>query len=123
MWSDVITVLAKSNYQDPVLTHHLSGAALSYWVKAIYIDQRNAAVGHGQPTLQHPTVSRIVGTGSSAQVVVDDCVDMRPWQMVTSDGTPVDPTADGRHKLEVLVLQSGGAWKIDQFAFSAEGTC
>ncbi|WP_194909575.1 hypothetical protein [Catenulispora rubra] len=123
MWSDVIGVLAKSNYQDPVLTHHLSGAALSYWVKAIYIDQRNAAVGQGQPTLQHPTVTRIVGTGASAQVVLDDCVDMKPWRMVASDGTPVDPTADGRHKVEVLVLQSGGAWKIDQFAFSAEGTC
>lgn len=123
MWKDVVAVEATMDYHNPQLVDHLSGQALSYYEKSIYLNHQNGTVAVGEPKLLHPAVSRIVGSGDAAQVVVDDCADLSSWRLHTTDGTPAGTDAGGRHKVEVLVLRSGGAWKVDQFAFSAEGTC
>lgn len=123
MWKDVVAVEATMDYHNPQLVDHLSGQALSYYEKSIYLNHQNGTVAVGEPKLLHPAVSRIVGSGDAAQVVVDDCADLSSWRLHTTDGTPAGTDAGGRHKVEVLVLRSGGVWKVDQFAFSAEGTC
>lgn len=123
MWKDVVAVEATMDYHNPQLVNHLSGQALSYYEKSIYLNHQNGTVAVGEPKLLHPAVSRIVGSGEAAQVVVDDCADLSSWRLHTTDGTPAGTDAGGRHKVEVLVLRSGGVWKVDQFAFSAEGTC
>ena len=124
LWSDVVTVQETMNDQDPRLADHMTGQAISYFVKAIHVNRLNGYVAKGAPKLLSPTVGEVVGSGSSTQVVVNDCVDDSSDQLYTTDGTKVQGgNSTGRHKTQVLVIQSGGVWKASQFAYSRVGTC
>lgn len=125
MWADVIKVQATMNDQDLTLTHHLTSGALTYFHSATHINRLNGYVSaKGEPTLLHPTVKQIVGSGDSAKVLVEDCVDQSSYKLYTSDGTMVSPSSDGHHDVQALVeRQSDGSLKVTTFVMNAGGTC
>lgn len=124
MWADVVSVEQTMNDQNLRLTDHLTGAALSYFQRAIHTNKLDGYVAKGEPTLLSPAVKEITGTGDSAQLLVQDCVDENPFKLYTSDGTPVTASANGRHMTQALVTrQSDGSLKISAFVFNPAGSC
>jgi hypothetical protein len=124
MWADVVKVEATMNDQDMTLTDHLTSGALAYFQKAIHVNRLDGYVAKGQPTLLHPTVKQVVGSGDQAKVLIEDCVDQAPFRLYTTDGTLVSSTPDGRHMTQALVeRQPDGALKVTSFVFNAAGTC
>jgi len=66
----------------------------------------------------------VVGAGNSAKVLVEDCVDQSTYKLITTDGTPVSTTPDGRHMAQALVeRQPDGSLKVTTFVLNAAGTC
>jgi hypothetical protein len=125
MWADVVRVQATMNDQDASLGDHLTGDALTYFHSATHINRLNGYVSaKGEPTLLHPTAKQIVGSGNSAKVLVEDCVDQSSYKLYTSDGTMVSPSSDGHHDAQALVeRQSDGSLKVTTFVLNAAGTC
>lgn len=123
MWADVVKVQETMNDQDPTLASHLSGGALSYFDKAIHVNKLNGYVAKGEPNLLHPTAKQIIGSGDSAQVLVEDCTDFNAYHLYTTDGTVVSTDPGGRHLTQALVERTDGVLKVSAFAFSAAGTC
>jgi hypothetical protein len=124
MWADLVTVEQTMNDQNLLLTDHLTGAALSYFQRAIHTNKLDGYVAKGEPTLLHPAVKEITGSGDSAQALVQDCVDEDPFKLFTSDGTLVTASANGRHMTQALVTrQSDGSLKVAAFVFNPAGSC
>src|SRR5579862_9494096 len=69
-WVAVESVPSKSDYQSPVLAHHMAGQALSSATESIYVNTSvKGAVSKGVPVL-HPAIGELVPAGSPTQVVV-----------------------------------------------------
>lgn len=125
MWADVVKVQATMNDQDTTLSDHLVGDALTYFHGATHINRMNGYVSaKGEPKLLHPAVTKIVGSGSSLQILVTDCVDDSGYNKYTSDGTLVtDNDPGGRRFTQALVVPVGSGYKVSQIAYSRAGTC
>lgn len=124
MWADVVMIQSTMNDQDTSLTDHLTGDALTYFHQAIHLNHLDGYVAKGEPQLLHPVVTQIVGSGSSAQTLVTDCVNDAAYNLYTSDGTLVkDNDPGGRRQTQALVVESGSVLKVSQFAYSRAGTC
>ncbi|WP_194896879.1 hypothetical protein [Catenulispora pinisilvae] len=124
MWADVVKVQATMNDRDLTLTDHLTGGALTYFHQAIYLNKQNGYVAKGEPKLLHPTATEITGSGDSAKVLVEDCMDDTSYNLYTADSTLVTGgQPNGRHKTQALVETTGGVLKVSAFALSAAGTC
>ncbi|MBL7489721.1 hypothetical protein I6A60_29325 [Frankia sp. AgB1.9] len=122
MWADWVAVAATSDYQDPRLAQHLSGAAFSMVYKAVYLNKSQGLVGRGQPTLS-PRVTAATPADNPTRITVIDCTDDSQWLRYTLDGKPKDDTPGGRHLTEALLLQNAGVWKVDQLLIQEIGTC
>jgi hypothetical protein len=124
LWADVVKVELTMNDQDPTLANHLTGGALSFFQQAIHINKLDGYVAKGGPKLLHPTAKQIIGSGDTAKVLVEDCVDDSGFNLYTTDGTFVhNGHPGGRRLTQALVENSGGVLKASAFAFSAPGTC
>ncbi|GAA2063701.1 hypothetical protein GCM10009839_88840 [Catenulispora yoronensis] len=125
MWADVVKVQATMNDNDLTLSHHLVGDALTYFHSATHINRLNGYVSaKGEPKLLDPVVTHVVGSGSSVQIVVTDCVDDSGYTKYTSDGTKVnDGDPGGRRFTQALVVPVDGGYKVKTFAYSRTGTC
>lgn len=125
MWADVVKVQATMNDQDVTLSDHLTGEALTYFHGATHINRLNGYVSaKGEPKLLHPAVTKIVGSGSSLQILVTDCVDDSGYTKYTSDGTLVtDDDPGGRRFTQALVVPVASGYKVSQIAYSRAGTC
>lgn len=121
---DVVKVEATMNDQDTTLANHLAGGALSFFQQAIHINKLDGYVAKGEPKLLHPIVKQIIGSGDSAKVLVEDCVDDSGFNLYTTDGTFVhNGHPGGRRLTQALVEPVGGVLKASAFAYSAPGTC
>ncbi|NUP46292.1 MAG: hypothetical protein HOW97_03100 [Catenulispora sp.] len=124
MWADVVKVQATMNDHDLTLTDHLTGGALTYFHQAIYLNKQNGYVAKGEPKLLHPTATEVIGSGDSAKVLVEDCMDDTAYNLYTTDSTLVPGgQPNGRHKTKALVETTGGVLKVSGFELSAAGTC
>ncbi|MFL6115211.1 MAG: hypothetical protein ACJ786_28255 [Catenulispora sp.] len=124
MWADVVKVQVTMNDRDLTLTDHLTGGALTYFHQAIYLNKQKGYVAKGEPKLLRPEAKEVIGSGDSAKVLVEDCVDDTAYNLYTTDSTLVPGgQPNGLHKTQALVEKTGGVLKVSAFAFSAAGTC
>lgn len=116
------TAGATSDYQSPVLADHMSGDALSFVTRTMYINKTKGAVTKGRPELS-PTVGQMVPANAPTQIVINDCIREQSWLLYTTDGHLFDNVPGGNHKSQALVKYSAGAWKVDQLLIQPVGTC
>jgi hypothetical protein len=121
MMTDWTAVSKTSNYQDPTLTRHTSGAALSKLVRTVAAAQAAGVVSKGQP-VDNPRVVKLTPPGLPTEAILTDCADDAAWLQFKNDGTQI-PGVGGRHAVDVQVDDIAGVWKVTKFAFHAVGTC
>lgn len=121
MMADWTTVSKTSNYQDPTLTRHTSGDALSKLVRTVAAAQAAGVVSRGQP-IDHPRVVKLTPPAAPTEAILADCADDSAWLQYKTDGTQI-PGVGGRHAVDVKVDDIDGLWKVTKFAFHDVGTC
>ena len=121
MMADWTAVSKTSNYQDPTLTRHTSGAALSKLVRTVAAAQAVGVVSKGQP-VDSPRVVKLTPLGAPTEAILADCADASGWLQFRNDGSPI-PGVGGRHAVDVQVDDIAGVWKVTKFAFHPAGTC
>jgi len=121
MMADWTAVSKTSNYQDPTLTRHTSGAALSQLVRTVAAAQAEGVVSKGQP-VDSPRVVKLTPAGAPTEAILADCADGTSWLQYRTDGTQV-PGVGGRHEADVQVDDIDGVWKVTKFVFHPAGTC
>lgn len=122
MIADWVEVAKTSNYQDPTLTRHTSGAALSRLIRIVAAAQAAGVVSKGQPTGTAKVV-QLTPPDAPTQAVVVACADDTNWLEYRTDGTLLPGGPGGRHHVEVQVQNIDGAWKVTKFNFQPVGTC
>lgn len=122
MWDDWVAISTTSDYQNPRLTRHVSGQALSTIYRAVYIDRHKGLVARGKPTFS-PRVSALSPTATPNRATIDDCADDSKWLHYTTAGMIEDDIPGGRHRVQALVLKMTGEWKVDKLVIQAVGTC
>ena len=123
MVADWVSAALTSNYQDPALAHHASGSALTYMTQQLFIQQSQKSVGKGTPRLLNISFGQMIPPADPTEVVINSCFDDSAWLQYTHDGELFNDVPGGRHQTQVLVVESNGVWKVDQFAFNKVGTC
>ena len=112
-----------ANYQDPALAHHMSGSALSQVTRHLYVEKTEGAVVRGTPQLLDVAFGQMVPASSPTEVVINSCLDTSSWLEYTTDGHLYNNVPGGKRKTQVLVVSRNNAWKVDQLAMNAVGTC
>jgi len=110
-----------SNYQDPTLTRHTSGDALSKLVRTVAAAQAAGVVSRGQP-VDNARVVKLTPQGAPTEAILADCADASAWLQFRNDGTQI-PGIGGRHAVDVQVDDIDGVWKVSKFVFHPAGTC
>ncbi|WP_238435839.1 MULTISPECIES: hypothetical protein [unclassified Frankia] len=122
MFEDWIAVSATSDYQDPRLTEHVSGRALSLLYESVYLDKEHGVVVKGRPVLA-PRVTALGPEPDPSRATIVDCADDTDWLDYRLDGQLEDETPGGRHFVQALALRTADVWKIDQLVIKDRGTC
>ncbi|WP_239338562.1 hypothetical protein [Frankia sp. CiP3] len=122
MWADWVAVAETSDYQNPRLTAHVSGEALSLIYKAVYANKRDGLVTRGTPTFS-PWVSALTPTDDPNRATVVDCADDGGWLHYRLDGRLEDQIPGGRHHVQALAVETSGTWKIDVLVIDKVGSC
>ncbi len=122
MWDDWVAIASTSDYQNPRLTRHVSGQALSTIYRAVYLDRHKGLVTQGRPTFS-PRIAALSPEGDPDRATVDDCADDSGWLHYKADGKIEDNIPGGRHRLQALVLKKVGTWKVDRLVIQPVGTC
>jgi hypothetical protein len=122
MWEDWIAMAATSDYQNPRLSQHTSGRALSLIYRGIYVNKRNGVVSRGRPILS-PRVTAATPAGNPDRATIVDCADSTNWLNYRPDGQLQDRTPGGHRFIQSLAVKRNGGWKIDQLVVQAIGTC
>jgi hypothetical protein len=123
MISDWVQAALTSNYQDPILSDHMSGSALSQITGHLFIEQTEKVVVRGTPQLLDITYGQMVPASNPTEVLINSCFDAKSWLEYTTDGHLYNDVPGGRHKAQALVTDQGGTWKVDQYASQPVGTC
>ncbi|MBS2547456.1 hypothetical protein KGQ19_11290 [Catenulispora sp. NL8] len=121
MMADWTAVSKTSNYQDPILTRHTSGDALSKLVRTVAAAQAAGVVSKGRPA-DSPRVVKLTPQGTPTEAILADCADASTWLQFKTDGTQI-PGVGGRHAVDVQVDDIDGVWKVSKFVFHPAGTC
>jgi hypothetical protein len=122
MWTDWVAVAATSDYQNPRLIQHASGAASALIYKSVYLNKSHGVVTLGQPSFA-PYVSAATPEENPNRVTIADCADDSKWLNYTTAGKLQDDVPGGRHFVQSLLLLESGIWKVDQLAIHPVGTC
>ncbi|WP_232425294.1 hypothetical protein [Pseudofrankia inefficax] len=122
MFEDWIAVSATSDYQNPRLTEHVSGRALSLLYQSVYLDKQHGLVVKGRPVLV-PSVTALGPEPDPSRATIVDCADDTNWLDYRLDGQLQDDTPGGRHFVQALALRTDSTWKIDQLVIKDRGTC
>ncbi|WP_242419252.1 MULTISPECIES: hypothetical protein [Frankia] len=123
MWEDWVAIAATSDYQNPRLTRHVSGRALSTIYRAVAADRHRGLVSHGTPTFS-PRVSAFSPSDDPTRVTIDDCADASTWlHYDNASGKLEDDVPGGRHRVQALALRTAGVWKVDELVIQPVGTC
>jgi hypothetical protein len=123
MVTDWVSAALTSNYQDPALAHHASGAALTYMTQQLFIQQTQKSVGKGTPRLLDIAFRQMTPAADPTQVVINSCFDDSAWLQYTTDGELFNDVPGGRHQAQVLVVENNGVWKVNQLVLDKVGTC
>jgi hypothetical protein len=122
MWEDWIAVAATSDYQNPRLTQHVSGKALSLLYRSVYVNKRDGVVARGRPTFSGK-VSAAEPADNPDRVTVQDCSDGSRWLNYKPNGQLQDSSPGGRHFVQALVTKTSGVWKVNILVLQPVGTC
>jgi hypothetical protein len=122
MWEDWIAVAATSDYQNPMLTRHVSGEALSLIYRSVYANKRDGLVARGRPTFSG-RVSAAEPAEDPDRVTVKDCSDGSRWLNYKLNGQLQNTTPGGRHSVQALVVKNTGTWKVNVLVIQPVGTC
>lgn len=124
MWEDYATAAETSNWQDPQLSQHATGIALTNITRGLYTAKTNGRVSRGRPKLD-PQVSSVEPADAPSKVVIADCGDSTDWIQVRADtGEPVDDAPGGRRQINAVVeKQTDGVWRVSDFGVHEVGSC
>ncbi|WP_131767955.1 hypothetical protein [Candidatus Protofrankia californiensis] len=122
MWEDWIAMAATGDYQNPRLTQHASGEALSLIYRSVYANKRDGLVARGRPTFSG-SISAAEPADNPGRITIKDCSDGSRWLNYTLDGKLHDTEPGGRHFVQALVVKKAGDWKVDVLVIQAIGTC
>jgi len=121
MMADWTAVSRTSNYQDPTLTQHVSGAALSRLVRIVAAAQAAGVVSKGQP-IDNARVVQLIPPNAPTEALLADCADGTAWVQYKVDGTRV-PGVGGHYRVDATADDINGAWKITKFAVQVADKC
>lgn len=121
MMADWTAVSKTSNYQDPILTQHVSGAALSRLVRIVAAAQAAGVVSKGQP-VDNARVVQLIPPNAPAEAILVDCADGTSWLQYKTDGTRI-PGVGGRYRVDATADDVNGSWKITKFAVHVADKC
>jgi hypothetical protein len=122
MWEDWIAMAATGDYQNPRLSQHTSGRALSLIYRGVYANRRDGVVAKGRPVLT-PHVTATSPPDNPDRITVLDCADTTNWLNYRPNGQLEDNIPGGRRRVQALVLKKGGVWKVDVLVVQPVGTC
>jgi hypothetical protein len=124
MWEDYAVAAETSNWQDPRLSQHATGIALTNLTRGLYTAKTKGVVSRGRPKL-NPRVLSMEPPGTPTKVIVTDCGDSTDWTQVRADtGAPADDTPGGRRQINAVVeKQSDTAWRVSDFGVHEVGSC
>lgn len=124
MVNDWVSAGRTANYQDPILGQYASGSALEELTKALLAEQQKHAVTKGDPVVTNVSYGEMTPTNNPTQIVINSCFSDASWlEYEASDGSLYNNVPGGRHKTQVLAMDEGGTWKIDQLEIGSVGTC
>ena len=121
MMADWTAVSKTSDYQDPILTRHVSGAALSRLVRIVAAAQASGVVSKGQP-VDNARVVQLIPPHAPTEAVLVDCADATAWLQYKVDGTRV-PGVGGHYRVDATADDINGVWKITKFAVQVADKC
>lgn len=122
MWADMASAARTANYQDPILTQHASGAALSTLVQGLYSYRQQGLVIMGTP-VTHPRVTSLTPAVDPTQADVSDCFDDTHWLAYKATGGLENNFPGGHRQISAVVTDTDGTWKVTQLDTGAEGSC
>lgn len=124
MWEDYAVAAETSNWQDPRLSQHATGIALTNITRGLYTAKTNGEVSRGRPKL-YPQVFSMEPPTAPSKVIITDCGDSTDWTQVRADtGEPADDTPDGRRRINAIVeKQADSAWRVSDFGVHEVGSC
>ena len=113
-----------ADYKDPTLGQYASGSALEEITKALLTEQSKDAVSKGAPVVTNISYGQMIPAANPTQVVINSCFSDSSWlEYKKSDGSLYNNVPGGGHKTQVLAVDEGGTWKIDQLELNSVGTC
>ena len=121
MMADWTAVSKTSDYQDPTLTRHVSGDALSRLVRIVAAAQAAGVVSKGQP-IDNARVVQLIPLNAPTEAILTDCADGTAWLQYKVDGTRV-PGVGGHYRVDATADDLNGVWKITKFAVQVADKC
>lgn len=124
MWEDYAAAAETSNWQDPRLSQHATGIALTNITRGLYTAKTNGVVSRGRPKLD-PQLSSVEPSTAPTKVIIADCGDSTDWTQVRADtGAPADDTPGGRRQINAVVeKQADNVWRVTDFGVHGVGSC
>lgn len=124
MWQAFATAGHTSDWKSPLLGKDATGDALLQMSRGLYADHLNGYITKGAP-VDHPTAKSATPATAPTSVLIADCGDSSHWLKYVAKTGRLATTASGGHQAITAEAkkQSDGAWKIDEFAVLAVGSC
>jgi hypothetical protein len=122
MWADLVSAARTSNFQSPRLSQHATGQALTLFVQGLARDQLHGIVTRGTPVL-HPMVTSLSPERDPSRATVGDCFDDTHWLEYQTTGKLAKNAPGGRRATTAQLINTSGAWKVDQITIGKPGTC
>lgn len=113
---------ATANYQDPALSRHASGAALSVLVRGLFWYKQKGLVIKGEPVM-HPKVTSLDPADKPTRANILDCFDDSHWLIYKASGGLQDAQPGGHRRVTAVVQTITGAWRVTQLSTGPEGSC
>jgi len=107
---------------DPQLAEHATGDALTR-LQAALSGEKAAGVHFVGAPKDSPQVQQMTPQTAPNQAYVVSCMDASSWLGHKANGALATTNPAGKHRIEALVNQAGGSWKVSQMAVRAAGTC
>lgn len=124
MWRAFATAGHTSDWKSPLLGKDATGDALLQMSRGLYADHLNGYITKGAP-VDHPIVKSATPASNPTTVLISDCGDSSHWlKYVAKTGRLASTAPGGRQAITAEAKrQADGAWKIDEFAVLAVGSC
>ncbi|WP_086055522.1 hypothetical protein [Protofrankia coriariae] len=123
MWQADAQASHTSDWRAPYLSRYASGDALQVLTGDLYADHLNGLVAKGEP-VNSPRVTSVSPQDTPTSVMIEDCADTRNWLRYRTDGSLLDNTPGGMHRILAEVrLHTDGLWRVTRFGIGDLASC